>query len=70
MSFDIKQYRPRFYREQYGDGEMLIHEQNRTCIMCPNKLRSHERYYCSGDCLREAKKAGLYGNEDKPTKTN
>lgn len=36
---------------------------NRTCIICPTKLVSNLRYYCSGGCVNKARARGIYGHE-------
>lgn len=36
----------------------------RTCVMCSNKLEGFVRYYCSGTCIENAKRKGIFGREE------
>lgn len=60
---DITKYRPSFVRD--SEKKQIGFAAGRVCLMCPNKLDTHTKYYCSGGCMQKAKTDNVYGNEDK-----
>lgn len=35
------------------------------CIMCTKRCPEYSRYYCSGECIKNAKDQGIYGREEE-----
>jgi hypothetical protein len=64
MAIDPKQYRPSFLKDKLEADALAPRAGRATCIRCPNKLPPWVRYYCSGECMNEAKMDGTYGKED------
>ena len=63
MAIDPKQYRPSFLRDKLEAEPPAPNTARRNCLKCPNKLPPWVNYYCSGECMNEAKMDGTYGNE-------
>jgi len=56
----------RLYRPRFLEGKLLSSDdiKPRYCRMCPAQLGPTVKYYCSGDCMKDARKAGVYGREE------
>lgn len=63
MAIDPKRYRPNFLKDKLEADASAPTAQRKTCLRCPNKLPQWVKYYCSGECMKEAKMDGTYGKE-------
>lgn len=61
MDIDPKDYRPKFINLHPATKE---DKKPRNCIICARSLPSYYKFYCRGECIREAMDKGIYGHED------
>ncbi|AMA60062.1 hypothetical protein BCCGELA001_30045 [Bradyrhizobium sp. CCGE-LA001] len=58
---DARRFRPKFIVHGLAEADI---RGNQQCLICPMYLMKTVRYYCSGDCMKEAKERDIYGNEE------
>jgi hypothetical protein len=58
---DARISRPKFMQRKLDED---IDKEFASCNICGKPLHRLAKYYCSGICLNEAKKRGLYDKEE------